>query len=68
MTRGIIMRIMPDKGYMFVKAQGPNGGEFFAHRSSVVAGRFEDLQEGDAVRFEETNGPKGPRAERVEAE
>lgn len=61
---GTIKRLVSDKGFGFVKAG--NGTEFFFHRSA--AADFDDLREGQAVRFEEESSPKGPRAKNVTAQ
>lgn len=62
MAQGIIKRLVPDKGFGFVRADG--GTEYFFHRSACS--NFDRLVEGQNVTFEAGNGPKGPRAERVE--
>lgn len=61
MTPGKVRRIVADKGFGFIYA---NGQDYFFHRSACSD--FYKLQEGDFVSFEPTNGPKGPRAENVE--
>jgi CspA family cold shock protein len=55
------------KGHGFIKVDGR--GDFFVHYSQVAPqpDGFRTLQEGQSVRFEACNGPKGPYAERVEA-
>jgi len=59
---GTIVRLFREKAFGFI--QGEDGQEFFFHRSAVQA--FEQLTEGDAVRFLPGEGPKGPRAESIE--
>jgi len=49
------------KGFGFV-ADG-SGQEYFFHQSACAA--FDTLREGEAVTFETSQGPKGPRAENV---
>lgn len=61
-TTGTIKRLVRDKGFGFL-ADG-TGVEYFFH-SSAFDGVFEDLQDGDAVTFTPSSGPKGPRAEGV---
>ena len=58
---GTICRLLVDKGFGFLK--GADGIEYFFHRSAIAD--FLSLTEGDAVTFEATQGPKGPRAEHV---
>jgi CspA family cold shock protein len=62
MAQGIIKKIVPDKGYGFIRG---DNGELFFHRSAVKEGTFDDLREGQQVEFTEGEGPKGPRAENV---
>ena len=61
---GTIKRTMPDKGFGFVT--GADGTDYFVHHSAMQGCRIEDLNTGDAVTFEPTQGPKGPRAEQVQ--
>jgi cold shock protein len=62
MSEGTIKRLT-DKGFGFI-ANG-TGKDLFFHMSAVEDVRFEDLREGQAVTYNEGNGPKGPRAENV---
>ena len=62
---GVIKKIIADKGFGFIKAEGADKDLFF-HRDKVV-GSFENLKEGDTVTFEQDNtGPKGPAAVNVQ--
>jgi CspA family cold shock protein len=61
---GTIKRLVSDKGFGFVAAQ--DGTEYFFHRSACTGVRFDELREGQSVSFEKGEGPKGPRAERVQ--
>ena len=63
-VKGTIKRLVGDKGFGFVAAQ--DGTEYFFHRSACTGVRFDELREGQSVTFEKGEGPKGPRAERVE--
>jgi len=60
-STGTICRLVLDKGFGFLR--GTDGIEYFFHRSAVAD--FVMLSDGDAVTFEATQGPKGPRAEHV---
>jgi CspA family cold shock protein len=60
---GTIKRLVADKGFGFIQAGDRN--EYFFHNSACNGIRFDDLREGQAVVFEPTQGPKGPRAENV---
>ena len=53
------------KGYGFISRQ--TGEDVFVHFSAIQAGGFRSLQEGQAVHFEVTKGPKGWQAENVQA-
>jgi cold shock protein len=53
------------KGYGFLSRQ--TGEDVFVHFSAIQAGGFKSLQEGQAVRFDVTKGPKGWQAENVQA-
>lgn len=61
-TEGTIKRVT-DKGFGFIETSP--GKDIFFHMSSVEGVRFEDLQPGQRVSFNEGQGPKGPRAENV---
>lgn len=63
---GTIKKLVRDRGFGFIRSD--HGQEFFFHSSSLVGTMFESLNEGQAVKFEEEDGPKGPRAGRVRAE
>ena len=41
------------------------GKDLFFHMSACEGVRFEELQPGQKVTFEQGEGPKGPRAENV---
>ena len=59
---GTIKRLMSDKGFGFVASE--DGNEYFFHQSACNV-EFYELREGQAVSFDEGEGPKGPRAENV---
>jgi cold shock CspA family protein len=63
---GVIARLVRDKGFGFIKAEGSNDDLFF-HRTAY-RGQFEELTEGQQVSFVSGHGPKGARAEDVELE
>ena len=60
--QGVIKKIVSDKGFGFIAGEG---GDRFFHVSAVEGTTFEELREGQKVEYEETSGPKGPRAESV---
>jgi CspA family cold shock protein len=65
LTQGVVKRLVGDKGFGFVRE--PGGTEYFFHQSAVRGTEFNDLREGDAVRFQPSvhHNPKGPRADLV---
>lgn len=63
MQQGTIARVT-DRGFGFIK---PNDGgdDLFFHMNELQGVDFDSLNEGDAVEFEVTEGPKGPQASNV---
>ena len=59
---GTIKRIT-DKGFGFI-SDGSDKDMFF-HSSALQGVSYDDLREGQQVRYEVGQGPKGPRAENV---
>ncbi len=55
--------ISDSKHFGFISQEG--GDDVFVHDSAVQGEGLKSLQEGDAVTFEITEGPKGLRAENV---
>lgn len=64
-ANGTIKRLVRDRGFGFIRDDG--GQEWFFHRSSVKAGSFESLNEGQRVSFDEEPSAKGPRAGNIRA-
>lgn len=64
MTTGTVKWFNDAKGFGFIT---PENGEkdVFVHFSSIQAGGFKSLAEGQRVNFEVTDGPKGPQASNV---
>jgi CspA family cold shock protein len=52
------------KGFGFISRQ--NGEDVFVHFSAIQSNGFRSLQEGQAVEFNVTKGPKGFQAENVQ--
>lgn len=59
MPQGTIKKLVTDKGFGFIQAEGT---DVFFHHSAVQDGNFDSLQEGQTVEYETGEGPKGPRA------
>ncbi len=66
MAEGTIDRLVRERGFGFIRPKQGRGNVFF-HQSSLRGVRFEALNEGDAVSYDEEQGPKGPRATAVRA-
>ena len=64
MARGKVKWFNDQKGYGFIEA-AETGGDVFVHYSGIQNEGFKTLAEGDEVEFELTQGPKGPKAEKV---
>lgn len=60
---GTIKRMVNDKGFGFIAAE--DGNEYFFHQSACTRVPFDQLHEGQAVVFDKSQGPKGPRGENV---
>lgn len=63
MATGTVKWFNATKGYGFITAD--DGTDVFVHHSDIEGEGFKTLDEGDAVEFEITEGPKGPKAASV---
>lgn len=61
---GIVVRLMSEKGFGFIKDPKTNI-EYFFHRSACKNVRFDELEEGREVTFEDVDADRGPRAEDI---
>jgi CspA family cold shock protein len=61
--RGTVKWFNATKGYGFVQRE--QGGDVFVHFSAIQGEGYRSLNEGDAVEFEVTEGPKGLQAANV---
>ncbi len=63
MATGTVKWFNNEKGYGFIARDG--GPDVFVHHSAIQMTGFKTLQEGQAVEFEITAGPKGDQAQDV---
>jgi cold shock protein len=63
MTEGTVKWFNEAKGFGFLSREG--GPDVFVHHSEIRAEGFRTLNEGDKVRFDVVDSPKGPRAANV---
>ncbi len=62
MPHGTIKKLIADKGFGFIRGER---GDLFFHHSALEGATIESLRQGQVVEYEEGEGPKGPRAEKV---
>jgi cold shock protein len=60
---GTVKWFSAEKGYGFISREG--GTDLFVHYSAINGGGYRTLEEGQAVEFEVTKGPKGDQAQNV---
>ena len=63
MAKGTVKWFNDAKGFGFLTAE--DGTDAFVHHADIQGEGFKSLQEGEAVTFEMTKGPKGPKAVNV---
>jgi cold shock protein len=63
MTVGTVKWFNADKGYGFISPE--SGEDVFVHFSAIQTTGYRSLDEGQAVEFDVTQGPKGPQAANV---
>jgi cold shock protein len=61
--QGTVKWFNASKGYGFIQRQ--TGEDVFVHFSAIMMDGYKSLNEGQAVEFEVTKGPKGLQAENV---
>ena len=63
MIKGTVKWFNESKGYGFITKEG--GGDVFVHYSEIQGAGFKSLAQGQTVKFEIVDGPKGPKAANV---
>lgn len=63
MTIGTVKWFSPKKGYGFITLD--DGQEVFVHYSAIDGQGFRSLEQGEKVKFEVSQGPKGLQAANV---
>ncbi|MCK4623994.1 MAG: cold-shock protein [Phycisphaerae bacterium] len=63
MASGTVKWFNSTKGFGFITSD--DGTDVFVHHSDIQGEGFKSLDEGQAVEFEMTEGPKGPKAANV---
>ena len=58
---GTVKWFNPDKGFGFIVQE--NGPDIFVHYSNINRAGYKTLTEGQKVKFNVTQGEKGPQAE-----
>lgn len=64
MAEGTVKWFNEAKGFGFIEQD--NGPDVFVHFSQIQGSGFKTLAEGDRVRFDVTEGQKGPQSSNVE--
>lgn len=65
MSTGIVKWFNDSKGFGFI-APDDGGEDLFAHFSAIQMNGFMTLKEGQKVRFEMAQGPKGKQASNIQ--
>jgi CspA family cold shock protein len=64
MATGTVKWFNAEKGFGFIEQDG-GGSDVFVHYSAIASGGYRELNEGQKVEFEVTQGQKGPQAANV---
>ncbi|HYW87493.1 MAG TPA: cold shock domain-containing protein [Chloroflexota bacterium] len=63
--KGRVQRVYPERGFGFIRIDGPDHQDVFFHTSGLKDTVIFELQEGEEVTFELRDTPKGKRAEEI---
>lgn len=63
MQEGTVKWFNDTKGFGFIK--GSDGRDVFVHHTDIQSDGFRTLREGQSVKYELADGPKGPKATQV---
>jgi cold shock protein len=63
MATGTVKWFSPEKGFGFITQQ--DGPDVFVHFSAIEGEGYKNLEEGQSVEFDVTEGQKGPQAANV---
>lgn len=66
MAIGTVKWFNSEKGFGFIQQDG-GGPDVFVHYSAIAGNGYRELNEGQKVEFEVTQGQKGPQAANVRA-
>ena len=64
MPEGKVKWFNDQKGFGFIEQDG--GKDLFVHYTGIISSGFKTLSEGQRVRFEVEDSPKGPKAKNVQ--
>ncbi|MET7456784.1 MULTISPECIES: cold-shock protein [Streptomyces] len=64
MASGTVKWFNSEKGFGFIEQEG-GGPDVFAHYSNISGNGYRELNEGEHVTFDVTQGQKGPQAENI---
>ena len=65
MPNGTVKWFDSRKGFGFISKED-GSGDVFAHFQEIVGDGYKTLQEGDRVKFDITQSPKGEKATKIE--
>jgi CspA family cold shock protein len=66
MAEGVVKWFSSEKGYGFITPDD-GGKDLFVHFSEIQGSGYRNLEEGQRVSYEATEGQKGPQASGVQA-